>query len=61
MNGDVMRTVIPELSPDPSKRLGRHIVHDPRSRNFPAEGWRRRSRVSCTAHTGLPLDEGVIG
>ena len=59
MNGDVMRTVIPELV-TPGKRLGRHIVHDPRSRNFPAEGAPAITSVVHSA-TGLPLNQGDIG
>ena len=59
MNGDVVRSVIPELV-TPGKRLGRHIVHDPRSRNFPAEG---AAAIMSVVHnaTGLPLNQGDIG
>jgi hypothetical protein len=43
-----------------SKRLGRHVLHDPRSRDFPAP--RAPSIVSVThVATGLPLDQGNIG
>ena len=42
------------------RRLGRHVLHDPRSRQFPAA--RAPKIVSVThAATGLPLDQGNIG
>jgi hypothetical protein len=42
------------------RRLGRHVLHDPRSREFPAA--RAPKIVSVThAATGLPLDQGKIG
>ena len=42
------------------KRLGRHVLHDPRSRDFVAP--RAPKIVSVThASTGLPLDQGQIG
>jgi hypothetical protein len=42
------------------KRLGRHVLHDPRSRDFAAE--RAAAIVSVTHQaTGLPLDQGQIG
>lgn len=42
------------------KRLGRHVVHDPRSRNFPAESAVKVESVTHAA-IGLPLDQGQIG
>jgi hypothetical protein len=59
MKGDVLRSVIPEQV-TPGKRLGRHIVHDPRSRNFPADGAPAVTSVLHNA-TGLPLNQGDIG
>ena len=42
------------------RRLGRHVLHDPRSRDYPAE--KAPSVVSAThAATGLPLNQGDIG
>jgi hypothetical protein len=42
------------------RRLGRHVLHDPRSRDFSAS--RAPKIVSVThAATGLPLDQGNIG
>ncbi|WP_142282218.1 hypothetical protein [Mycobacterium sp. IEC1808] len=43
-----------------TRRLGRHIEHDPRSRDFPAE---RAQAIVSVDHraTGLPLDQGQIG
>jgi hypothetical protein len=42
------------------RRLGRHVLHDPRSREFPAA---RAPKVVSVTHaaTGLPLDQGNIG
>ncbi len=42
------------------KRLGRHVAHDPRSREFTAH---RAARIVSVTHqaTGLPLDQGQIG
>jgi hypothetical protein len=42
------------------KRLGRHVVHDPRSRNFTAP---LAAGIVCVTHAaaGLPLDQGKIG
>jgi hypothetical protein len=42
------------------KRLGRHVEHDPRSRDFPAELATQIVSVNHEA-TGLPLDQGQIG
>ncbi|MFZ0119139.1 MAG: hypothetical protein WBR33_15315 [Pseudonocardiaceae bacterium] len=42
------------------KRLGRHVRHDPRSRQFPAT---RAPQIVSVTHqaVGLPLDQGHIG
>jgi hypothetical protein len=56
---DVVRVTISEQMVS-GKRLGRHIVHDPRSRNFPAAQAAAISSVDHAA-TGLPLDQGQIG
>lgn len=46
--------------PVTGRRLGRHVHHDPRSREFTAE--QAPAIVSVThAATGLPLDQGKIG
>jgi hypothetical protein len=42
------------------KRLGRHVEHDPRSRDFPAHLATQIVSVNHQA-TGLPLDQGQIG
>jgi len=42
------------------RRLGRHVVHDPRSRNFEAEAAGAIKSVQHSS-TGLPLDQGNIG
>ncbi len=42
------------------KRLGRHVHHDERSRNFPAETATQIKSVTHNA-TGLPLNQGDIG
>jgi hypothetical protein len=42
------------------RRLGRHILHDARSRNFPASTAPAIVSVQH-ASTGLPLDQGQIG
>ena len=42
------------------KRLGRHVHHDPQSREYPAE--QAPAIVSVTHQaTGLPLNQGEIG
>ena len=56
---DVVTAEIPER-PIEGKRLGRHIEHDPRSRNFPAETAPQVTSVTHDA-TGLPLNQGQIG
>ena len=59
MNGDVLRSTIPEQV-TPGKRLGRHIVHDPRSRDYPAD---KAPAITSVVHkaVGLPLNQGDIG
>src|ERR1700730_16273458 len=44
----------------PGRRLGRHVLHDPRSRDFPAA---RAPKVISVTHaaSGLPLNQGNIG
>jgi hypothetical protein len=42
------------------RRLGRHVEHDPRSRNFPAPTAPKVRSVNHQA-TGLPFDQGQIG
>jgi hypothetical protein len=44
----------------PGRRLGRHVAHDPRSRDFPAAGAPKIVSVTHAA-SGLPLDQGQIG
>jgi hypothetical protein len=46
--------------PRAGMRLGRHVEHDPRSRNYVAE---RAPKIRSVKHdaTGLPLDQGQIG
>lgn len=44
----------------PGRRLGRHVLHDPRSTDYPAE--KAPAVVSVThAARGLPLNQGDIG
>ena len=59
MNDEVFRSSLDE-SVIPGKRLGRHVVHDPRSRNFPAE---RAAQIESVTHqaSGLPLNQGTVG
>jgi hypothetical protein len=42
------------------RRLGRHVLHDPRSRDYPAE---RAATVESVTHQarGLPLNQGSVG
>ncbi len=55
----MISTDIPEHVVD-GKRLGRHVRHDPRSKNFPAD--RAPSVRSVTHHSeGLPLNQGALG
>jgi len=53
-------TPIPESPADPSRRLGRHIQHDPASRGFPADLAPAIASVSHAAK-GLPLNQGNVG
>jgi hypothetical protein len=55
---DIVSTQIPEQVID-GKRLGRHVLHDPRSLAFPAPG----APIASVEHhsIGLPLDQGQIG
>jgi hypothetical protein len=50
---------LPE-QPIEGKRLGRHVLHDPRSRDFAAP---RAPKIVSITHTasGLPLNQGNIG
>jgi hypothetical protein len=56
---DVVRMTIPEQQVE-GRRLGRHVVHDPRSRNFEAEA---AGAIKSVQHSSfsLPLDQGQIG
>lgn len=53
------RTRLAEVRVD-GQRLGRHIAHDPRSRDYQAEAAAALKSVKHAA-TGLPLDQGNIG
>ncbi len=55
----VIRNKLDE-TPVAGLRLGRHVEHDARSRNFPAAQAGQIKSVKHTA-TGLPLDQGSIG
>jgi hypothetical protein len=59
MNSDVQRLAIHERVVA-GKRLGRHIVHDPRSRDYPAD---KAPAITSVVHkaVGLPLNQGDIG
>lgn len=59
MADDIFRATIDEHVVE-GRRLGRQVVHDPRSRNFPAQPAPQVKSVKHTA-TGLPLDQGKIG
>ena len=56
---EVVRRILDEQRVE-GRRLGRHIEHDPRSRDFPAEQAVQIVSVDHQA-TGLPLDQGQIG
>jgi hypothetical protein len=45
---------------DPNRRLGRHVLHDPRSKDYPAA---RAPQIVSVQHAaiGLPLDQGQVG
>lgn len=47
--------------PEQSRRLGRHVNHDPRSLNFPAETAEKLTSVTHRGGGKLPLDQGQIG
>jgi len=59
MNGEVFASRLDERVL-PGMRLGRHILHDPRSRAFEAD---RAPQITSVTHraVGLPLDQGDIG
>jgi hypothetical protein len=59
MAADIYRSTIDE-EVVADRRLGRHVVHDPRSRNFPATVAPQVKSVTHDA-SGLPLDQGKIG
>jgi hypothetical protein len=56
---DVVKVELPE-QPIPDRRLGRHVEHDPRSRNFAAAMAPKIVSVKHEA-VGLPLNQGSIG
>jgi hypothetical protein len=58
-SNDVRIVQLPERHVE-GKRLGRHVLHDPRSRDFTAE---RATNIVSVTHqaTGLPLNQGQIG
>lgn len=59
MTEHVRHTKLPEIKVE-GKRLGRHIWHDERSRDYQAE---RATKIVSVEHAtvGLPLDQGSIG
>jgi hypothetical protein len=59
MPEDIIRRLIDEIFVS-GRRLGRHVEHDVRSWNFPAE---QAPKVQSVQHAsvGLPLDQGSIG
>jgi hypothetical protein len=59
VNNGVVRKELEEKRVE-GRRLGRHVEHDARSRNFAAE---RAPRVISVDHAarGLPLDQGKLG
>lgn len=56
---DIVRVTLPEQTVE-GRRLGRHVVHDARSRNYEAES---ATAIKSVQHTsvGLPLNQGAIG
>ena len=58
----VVKSRIPEII-IPSRRLGRHIVHDPRSRDYELPQAEVGAQITDVEHavTGLPLDQGQVG
>jgi hypothetical protein len=59
MDSNEFRATIEETAVD-GKRLGRHIVHDSRSLDFPAAAAPQLQSVTHQAF-GLPLDQGQVG
>lgn len=58
---EIYKRLIPEAGPVIlDRRLGRHVEHDPRSKNFPAEGAPQIVDVLHAAF-GLPLNQGSLG
>src|ERR1700745_4195953 len=55
----IYREALAEV-PVEGKRLGRHVLHDERSRNFEADRARQIVSVQHQA-SGLPLDQGKVG
>jgi hypothetical protein len=58
-SNDILSVSLPE-QPVAGRRLGRHVRHDPRSRDFPAA---RAAQIVSVQHqaTGLPLNQGNLG
>ena len=56
---EIVRRTLPEQKVE-GHRLSRHVVHDPRSKNFPADAAAAITSVQHSA-VGLPLDQGNIG
>jgi hypothetical protein len=56
---EIVRRTLPEQIVD-GHRLGRHVVHNPRSRNFAADAAATIKNVQHSA-VGLALDQGNIG
>lgn len=56
---EIVRATLPERQVE-GRRLGRHVVHDPRSKGFPAESAAAIASVQH-ASAGLPLNQGDIG
>ena len=56
----LVRKRLPERRPVPGHRLGRHVLHDPRSRRYRAK---EAVRVRSVQHdsVGLPLNQGALG
>jgi hypothetical protein len=52
---DTIRVILPERSVR-GKPLGRHVYHDPRSRNYPAERWPGLTSVVHSS-SGLPFTQ----
>jgi hypothetical protein len=58
-DAETVRELLPEEKVE-GRRLGRHVLHDPRSRNYGAQ---TATKVKSVQHkaAGLPLDQGQIG